>query len=579
VPDLAATLRARLQPGFDAVRPGADPVVRPSERTDYQANGALALAKELGASPRELAEQVLAGADLKGLAAAEVAGPGFINLALDDAFLAEGVTRQSADPRLGVDRAATSHRVALDYSHPNVAKEMHVGHLRSTVIGDALARLLRFQGHEVVARNHVGDWGTPFGMLIEHLADVGEAAGAEELSVGDLDGFYKAARRTFDADEGFAERSRRRVVALQGGDPESLRLWRVLVDESLTYFERVYRLLGVSLQPEDVVGESWYNPLLDRVVEDLDDAGLLVESDGAQCVFPPGFQNREGAPLPLIVRKRDGGYGYAATDLAAVRDRVGTLHCDRLYYVVGAPQAQHLEMVFAVARLAGWAPDAVDLVHVGFGSVLGEDHRMLRSRAGASLKLVDLLEEAVQRADQAIESHDAGRTGVGALTPDERALLAESIGIGAVKYADLAVERQRDYVFDWDRMLAFDGNTGPYLAYAHARVRSIFRRAGLDAPPDGATVTLAAPEERALALELLRLPESVAATVELLAPSRLCTYLFGLAQTFTTFYEHCPVLTGTDAATRASRLVLCDATARTLSLGLSLLGIDAPERM
>jgi arginyl-tRNA synthetase len=573
VPDLSSALRERLQPAFDAVEPGADPVVRQSDRGDYQANGVMAIAKRLGRPPRELAAAIEATADLDGIATIEVAGPGFLNLRVEDGYLARSVEALRGDARRGVATAPLRHRVALDYSHPNVAKEMHVGHLRSTVIGDALARILRFYGHEVIARNHIGDWGTPFGMLIEHLRDVGEDAAAEELSVGDLDGFYRAARQKFDADPAFAERSRRRVVALQAGDEETRRLWGILVAESVRYFERVYRTLEVSLRPEDVVPESFYNPLLDQVVADLDAGGLLVEDDGALCVFPEGFSNREGEPLPVIVRKRDGGYGYAATDLAAIRDRVGTLGCDRLYYVVGAPQSQHLEMVFAVARAAGWLPDAVEAVHVAFGSVLGTDHKMLKSRAGGTLRLIDLLDEAVARADRALVARDAE------YRPDERALLAEAIGIGAVKYADLSTERLRDYVFDWDRMLSFDGNTGPYLAYAHARIKSIFRRVGVDAPAPDATVVLAEGEERTLALELLRLPEALDATLEWLAPHRLCAYLFGLSQTFTAFYERCPVLRAPDDATRQSRLVLCDETARTLALGLSLLGIDAPDRM
>jgi len=573
VPDLSTALLERLVPAFDAIAPGADPVLARSSRADYQANGAMALAKRLGRPPREVADEVVARVDLGGLATVEVAGPGFLNLVLDDALLAASTTGLLDDPRLGVAVAARAHRVALDYSHPNVAKEMHVGHLRSTVIGDALSRLLRFRGHEVIARNHIGDWGTPFGMLIEHLRDLGETEAAEELSVGDLDAFYKAAREKFERDDAFAERSRARVVALQGGDDETMRLWRVLVAESVGYFERVYRLLDVTLKPEDVVGESWYNPMLDAVLADLDQAGLLVESDGALCVFPDGFTNRGGDPLPLIVRKRDGGYGYAATDLAAVRDRIGALGCDRLDYVVGAPQAQHLEMVFAVACAAGWVPDGVELEHVAFGNVLGEDHKMLRSRAGASIKLVDLLEEAIERAGRALDGREI------AYPADERAILAEAIGIGAIKYADLSTERQRDYVFEWDRMLSFDGNTGPYLAYAHARVRSIFRRAGIDAPPPGSAVHLGEPEERALALELCRLPEAVDLTLEWLAPHRLCGYLFGLSQTFTAFYERCPVLRAPDEETRESRLVLSELTARTLGLGLSLLGIAAPDRM
>ena len=571
--DIASTLRERLQPAFDVLEEGADPVVRPSDRVDYQANGVMALAKRLGRPPREVAEQVAAAVDLDGIATVDVAGPGFLNLTLDNGFLAAALSAVHADARLGVAPSRPIHRVALDYGSPNIAKELHVGHLRGTVIGDALARILRFFGHEVIVRNHVGDWGTPFGMLIEHLRDVGEDVAAAELSVGDLDGFYKAAREKFDRDESFADRSRRSVVALQGGDPEALRLWQILVSVSVKNFDRVYRLLGVGLQPDDVVGESWYDPLLPVVVADLDAAGLLVESDGAQCVFPEGFTNREGEPLPLIVRKRDGGFGYAATDLAAIRDRAATLGCDRLYYVVGAPQSQHLAMVFAVARAAGWLGGGIHAEHIAFGSVLGPDHKLLRSRDGSSLRLVDLLSEAIERAGSALEEREAD------YSPDERAILAEMIGIGAIKYADLSTERMRDYVFDWERMLSLEGDTGPYLAYAHARIRSIFRRFGRDGPTPGAQVTLVDPFERTLAIELLRFNEALGSALEWLAPHRLCGYLFGIAQTFTSFYENCPVLRAPDDAIRESRLVLCDTTARTLSLGLSLLGIEAPERM
>ncbi len=573
MPDPATALAERLGAAFSQVEPGSDPVVRASERADYQSNGVLPLAKRLGVAPRELAERIAATADLDGLASVEVAGPGFLNLTLSDAYLEAAVTALREDARLGVAPDPERHRVALDYSHPNVAKEMHVGHLRSTIIGDALRRLLRFLGHEVINRNHVGDWGTPFGMLIEHLVDLGETEAAQELSVGDLDEFYKGAREKFERDAGFADRSRARVVALQGGDEETLRLWRLLFDESVGYFNRVYQLLGVELTDADLAGESSYNDQLDDVVAELDRLGLLVESDGASCVFPPGFANREGEPLPVIVRKRDGGYGYAATDLAAIRDRVGRLRCDRLYYVVGAPQAQHFEMIFAVARLAGWLPDGIDAVHVAFGSVLGADHKMLRSRSGRPVKLVGLLEEAIERAGAALDERDAD------LDPDARAILAEAIGIGAVKYADLSTERTKDYVFDVDRMLELEGDTSVYLQYAHARIRSIFRRVGRDGPEPGAPVRLFAPEERALALELLRFPEAARHAAELLAPHRLCTYLFGLSQCFATFYERCPVLHAPDAETRESRLWLCELTARTLELGLSLLGIEAPARM
>jgi len=573
VPDPAGALRERLQPAFDSVVPGSDPVVRPSDRADYQANGVMALAKSLGRPPRELAEQIADAADLAGLASMEVAGPGFLNLTLDDAYLATAVEAVDRDVRLGVAEAAERHRVALDYSSPGVGKELHVGHLRGTVIGDSLARLLRFFGHEVIPRNHLGDWGTPFGMLIEHLRDLGIDASPEGFSVSDLDAFYKEARSKFDLDESFAERSRQRVVALQHGDEEALTLWRVLVNESIRHFDGVYRLLDIRLQPEDVAGESAYNDQLDAVVADLEAAGLLVESDGALCVFPEGFTNREGDPLPVIVRKRDGGYGYAATDLAALRDRVDRLACDWLYYVVGAPQSQHFEMVFRVAAAAGWVPEPVVTAHIAFGSILGEDHKPLKTREGETPRLMDLLQEAVVRAGTALDERGAG------YDEGERAYLAETIGIGSVKYADLSTERLRDYVFDWDRMLSFEGDTGPYLAYAHARIRSIFRRLGRDGPQPDAAVTVSEPQERALALALLRFEESLAGTLEHFAPHRLCGYLFGIAQDFSSFYEHCSVLRAPDEATRESRLVLCDATAKTLALGLSLLGIEAPERM
>ena len=598
MPDPTTLLTERLQAAFDTVSSGADPVLRPSDRADFQANGALALAKELGRPPRQVAEAVAAALDVGGICErVEVSGPGFVNLVLAAAFVEDQVSAMAADVRLGVEPVAQPLTVVVTYSHPNVAKEMHVGHLRSTVIGDALCRLLGHLGHRVVRENHIGDWGTNFGMLIEHLVDLGEKEAMRELSVGDLTAFYQRARTSFDADEAFRERSRHRVVLLQSGDPETLRLWQVLVDESVAYFDEVYAKLGVLLTDDDIKGESYYNPMLSRVVTDLRAAGLLVEDAGAQCVFPPGFTNREGEPLPLIVQKSDGGFGYAATDLASVRDRVGNLHADRLLYVVGAPQAQHLHMVFAVCRMAGWLPEETAAEHVNFGSVLGADHRMLRTRSGGSVKLVDLLDEAVERARAAIaeRGRDQGDVDVDAV--------ARALGIGAVKYADLSIDRAKDYVFDWDRMLAFEGDTGPYLQYAHARIRSIFRRAQTAAPGVGGTgvggsgvggsgegtaapliaagdaIRLGEPEERALGIALLGYGAAITAAIEASAPSKLCAYLYGLATTFTTFYERCPVLRAPDAATRHSRLVLADATARVLAEGLQLLGIEAPAHM
>jgi len=576
MPDPKTVLAERLQAAFDTVLPGADPVLRPSEHADFQANGALALAKAVGRPPREVAGEVLAAAHLEDLCAtAEVSGPGFVNLTLRDEVLAARLAEIAADERLGVPRTASPDTVVVDYSAPNVAKEMHVGHLRSTIIGDALCRVLQFAGHAVVRENHVGDWGTPFGMLIEHLVDLGEEKAVHELSVGDLDTFYRQARESFDADPGFQERSRRRVVLLQSGDEETLRLWRILVAESVRYFDEVYAKLGVLLTDEDVVGESFYNPMLPGLVADLESLGLLVENEGARCVFPPGFTNRDGDPLPLIVQKSDEGFGYAATDLAAIRDRVERLGATRLLYVVGAPQAQHLQMCFAVARMAGWLPEHVVAEHVAFGSVLGADRKMFRSRSGGTVKLVELLDEAIERAEAAVAARDPE------LDPAERAAVARMLGIGAVKYADLSTDRTRDYVFDWDRMLAFEGDTGPYLQYAHARIRSIFRRGGVQAEQvahDASPPLIGEPSERALAMVLVGYPEAVAAVAELSAPNRLCAYLYRLATAFTTFYESCPVLKASGDV-RRSRVLLCDLTARTLAAGLGLLGIEAPERM
>lgn len=575
LPDLLAAL---LQPAFDRLEPGADPVVRPSTRPgiDFQANGAMPLAKRVGRRPAEVAQEVVAAADLSAICSeVDVAPQGFINLRLSDEWLAARLAAHAGDPRLGVIEAQEPMTVVVDYSHPNVAKEMHVGHLRTTVIGDAICRLLDFTGQRVVRENHIGDWGTPFGMLIEHLLDIGEEEAAHELSVGDLDTFYRQARGQFDASPEFQERARHRVVLLQSGDPETLRLWRLLVEQSLAYFQTVYDRLGVLLNPDDVVGESFYNDLLPVVVQELRDKGLLVESEGALCVFPEGFVGRDAAPLPLIVQKSDGGFGYAATDLAALRDRFGRLHADLALYVVGAPQAQHLTMCFAVAAAAGWLPSPERAVHVPFGNMLGADRKMFKTRAGGTVKLVDLLDEAVARAADAVADRSE-------LEPSERASVARMVGIGALKYADLSTDRIRDYVFDYDRMLSFDGNTAPYLQYARVRCLSIFRRAGLDPTSflDGAVpVSVAEPAERALAVKLLGFSAAVDETLETWSPHKLCAYLFEVAGEYTTFFESCPVLKAPSPEVRDSRLVLCALTAATLGLGLSVLGIEAPERM
>ena len=573
MPDVSRVLLERLQEAFDTVAPGADPVLRVSDRADFQANGALALAKQVGRPPQEVARQVVETAQLSDLCSdVEVSGPGFVNLTLRDDFIAEQTGLVSADPRLGVEPASEPQRIVIDYSSPNVAKEMHVGHLRSTDIGDALARVLGFLGHDVRRENHIGDWGTPFGMLIEHLLDVGGAEHAESFNVRDLNEFYAAARRQFDGDPAFAERSRRRVVLLQSGDPETMRLWQIFVDESMRHAREIYDLLGVLLTEQDTVGESFYNPQLPVVVAELEQKGLAVEDDGALCVFPEGFENRNGDPLPLIVRKSDGGYGYPATDLACVRDRTERIGASRLVYVVGAEQSLHLRMVFAVSALAGYLPDESAATHVGFGLVLGTDGKKLASRSGDEVRLLDLLEEAVERAAAALKERDSD------LSPERQDAVAHALGIGAVKYADLSTERMRDYVFDWDRMLAFEGNTGPYLQYAHARIRSIFRRGEVAPPEPGTAVRLGEPQERALALHLLRFGEAVEATAESFSPSKLAGYLFDLATAFTGFYEACRVLVPDDAV-RTSRLALCDLTARVLEQGLALLGMEAPEQM
>jgi arginyl-tRNA synthetase len=576
MPALAQLLASRLQAGFDAVSPGADPVLRPSGRegVDFQANGAIPLAKRLGRPPAAVAEEVLAAVDLGEICrAVGIAPQGFINLTVSEPFLASAVSAQAADRRLGLPLVPPK-TVVVDYSHPNVAKEMHAGHLRTTVIGDAICRMLEQAGHRVIRENHIGDWGTPFGMLIEHLREIGEQEAAHELSVGDLDGFYRQARAAFDASPEFQERSRKRVVELQSGDPETLRLWRILVDQSIAYFQEVYDKLGVTLTPDDIVGESFYNDELPDIVKELDRKGLLVESDGALCVFPPGFAGRDGTPQPLIVQKSDGGFGYAATDLAALRDRFGRLGADLALYVVGAPQAQHLAMCFAVAHLSGWLPSPEQAVHVPFGNMLGADRKMFKTRAGGTVKLIDLLEEAVARAADVVAAHSE-------LDADERASVATMVGIGAVKYADLSTDRVKDYVFDWDRMLSFDGNTAPYLQYARVRCLSIFRRGSLslDEYMSGSVgVELREAPERALAVALLEFPSAVEATLETWSPHRLCSYLFDLAGLYTTFFETCPVLRA-EPEVRDSRLVLCALTAAVLGQGLSVLGIETPERM
>jgi arginyl-tRNA synthetase len=568
-PVISTAIGHAFGPGFE----DEDPVLRPSHYADVQANAALALAKRVGLPPREVASRIVRHLDAgERCTSVEISGPGFLNLTFSDAWLASLTDDLLADDRLGVPRQ-DRQVVVIDYSAPNVAKEMHVGHLRTTVVGDALARALEHLGHRVVRQNHIGDWGTPFGMLIEHLVAVGEDSPEAHLLETDPNAFYQAARAEFDGDVDFAVRARSRVVALQAGDPETRRLWGQLVELSRHYFNRIYGTLGVTLTDADLAGESTYNDDLARVCEELEAQGLATVDEGALCVFLDGYTGREGKPLPLIVRKSDGGYGYATTDLATVRRRVRELRGERLLYVIGATQSLHLRMVWETARLAGWLPDDVEVVHVQIGNVLGEDRKIMRTRSGSPLRLMALLEEAVASARRVLDETRPE------LDEDTRARVAPQVGIGAVKYADLSVAHDSEYVFDLDRMLSQVGNTAPYLQYAVARVRSIFRTAGLEPATATAPVVLAEPAERALALRLLDFGEVVAAVGTELEPHRLCGYLFDLAQDFSSFYEQCPVLKAPGPATRDSRLALSALTLRVLVQGLDLLGIEAPDRM
>jgi arginyl-tRNA synthetase len=568
---------AALAKAFGDEYKGTDPLLQWSDRADLQANCALGLAKKVSSKPRDVAEKLIAALDASDIVEKlEIAGPGFINITVKTSWLAETLSARLGDTRVGVAPAAKPETVVIDYSSPNVAKEMHVGHLRSTVIGDCLARLLEWQGHKVHRQNHVGDWGTPFGMLIEHLLDLGETAAIEELGVGELNNFYKAARQKFDASEAFQQRARQRVVALQAGDKETLRLWKILVDESAAYFATVYAKLDVTLKPEHIAGESFYNPLLQAVVDDLALKGISTINDGATCVFADGFKNKEGEPLPLIVRKGDGGFGYPATDLAAIRYRSETLGATRILYVVGAPQAQHFAMVFAVAKMAGWVKDGTRPQHVAFGSVLGADRQMYRTRTGESVRLVDLVDASYDKALSLVKEKSTH------IPEAEQESIAKAVGNAAIKYSDLSNDRVKDYVFDLDRMVQAIGNTGPYQLYAHARTRSILRKAkaehGLEAPSAGSAVVITHAAEKRLALQLSQFEAAVDAVASSLEPHKLCTYLYDLSSRFSEFWDQCPVLTS-EGAERASRLALVSATADTLKAGLSLLGIQAPDRM
>ncbi|MGC8714855.1 MAG: arginine--tRNA ligase [Leptodesmis sp.] len=558
-----------------------DPLLVPTSNPkfgDFQSNVAMSLAKPLGQAPRAIAEQIvqhLALADMCEPPA--IAGPGFINLTLKTSYLEDQLTRMQTDPRLGVEQTKNPQRVIVDFSSPNIAKEMHVGHLRSTIIGDCIARILEFEGHDVLRLNHVGDWGTQFGMLITYLREVAPEAltTADAIDLGDLVAFYKKAKQRFDEDAAFGEASRQEVVKLQSGDEESRHAWQLLCDQSRREFQVIYDLLDIHVTER---GESFYNPLLSDVVADLEKLGLLQEDQGAKCVFLEGFTNKEGKPLPLIVQKSDGGYNYATTDLAALRYRIQQDHANRIIYVTDAGQANHFAQVFQVARRAGWLPDEVDVVHVPFGLVQGEDGKKLKTRSGETVRLRDLLDEAVDRARADLEARiqEEGRQE----TPEFINHVAQVVGISAVKYADLSQNRTSNYIFSFDKMLALQGNTAPYMLYAYVRVQGISRKGQIDFEQLGAEARIVLQEdsEFVLARHLLQLDEIVDQVGQDLFPNRLCQYLFELSQKFNQFYDRCPVLQAAEPF-RTSRLALCDLTARTLKLGLSLLGIPTLERM
>ena len=539
------------------------------------------LAGILKKSPQEIAKQIseLVASDLQSFAIVSSMS-GFVNITAKPEWLSNRISILLADPRLGVsvDQKKT---FVVDYSAPNVAKEMHVGHLRSTVIGDTIVRMLEFKGHTVIRENHVGDWGTPFGMLIEHLLDLGEDRAANELGVGDLDSFYKQARSKFVSDEEFANRSRSRVVLLQGGDAETLRLWRILVDESMRYFNEVYSMLGVMLTDDDIRGESSYQELLPEVIERLRESGDLEESDGADVVFPGGWVNRDGEPLPMIIRKADGGYNYSTSDLACIIDRVERLRCDGFLYVVGTPQKQHFEMVFQVAKKAGFMSPNHQAVHVNFGSVLDTDGKVLKSREGEVIKLHDLLKEAIRRAKKSIDDKNPDLLG------KEREEVARAVGIGAVKYADLSTERTKDYVFDWEKMLSFEGNTAPYLQYAYARISSIFRKWGGDReslttkfePLVEKEHSSLSDEEILLSRRLVEFPSILDDSVSTFSPHKLCKHLHSISSSFASFYENCGILKENNEKITHRRLALCEVTSRELKMGLEMMGINVPERM
>jgi arginyl-tRNA synthetase (EC 6.1.1.19) len=576
--NIQALLSEKVSQALIAAGAPADcePQVRQSAKVqfgDYQANGVMAVAKKLGMPPRQLAEQVLTHLDLAGIASkTEIAGPGFINIFLDPAFLASNVDAALKSDRLGVTQPE-AQTIVIDYSAPNVAKEMHVGHLRSTIIGDASVRTLEFLGHNVIRANHVGDWGTQFGMLIAYL-EKQQQENAGEMALADLEGFYREAKKHYDEDEVFAERARSYVVKLQGGDAYFLEMWRKLVDITMSQNQLTYNRLNVTLTRDDVMGESLYNPMLPGIVADLKAKGLAVESEGATVVFLDEYKNKEGEPMGVIIQKKDGGYLYTTTDIACAKYRYETLHADRVLYYIDSRQHQHLMQAWTIVRKAGYVPDSVPLEHHMFGMMLGKDGKPFKTRAGGTVKLADLLDEALERARRLVAEKNPD------MPADELEKLANAVGIGAVKYADLSKNRTTDYVFDWDNMLAFEGNTAPYMQYAYTRVLSVFRKANIDESVlANAAVQISEDREAQLAARLLQFEETLSVVARDGTPHVMCTYLYDLAGLFSGFYEHCPILSAENEAVRNSRLKLAQLTAKTLKLGLDTLGIETVERM
>lgn len=540
---------------------------------DYQANGVMAVAKIAKTNPRELAAKVLAAIPENDLIArAEIAGPGFINLFLADDYVTRWGKHYAQSEQALIEPVAAPLRVVVDYSSPNLAKEMHVGHLRGTIIGDSLVRVLEASGHEVIRQNHVGDWGTQFGMLIAHMESLQSENEKLSIQLSDLESFYRAAKQRFDNEPGFAEIARGYVVKLQSGDTDCLKAWRLFIDTSLSHCESVYERLGVTLTRQDLKPESFYNPQLAHIIKTLDDRGLLTVSEGAKCVFMDEFTGKEGAPLPTIVQKSDGGYLYASTDLAAIQYRAGTLKADRVLYVVDARQSLHFQQVFAIARKAGMVPESCSLEHIAYGTMMGEDGKPFKTRSGDTVKLVDLLEESVRRAHEIVSEKNP------ALDDASRAQIAAVVGISAVKYSDLSKNRTSDYVFDWSTMLSFEGNTAPYMLYAFARIKSILRKQENTECTAAAALQITADEERKLILKNLQFQEAIMVVAQEGYPNYLCAYLYELAGMFMRFYEACPVLKA-EPEVRVSRLLIVGLTAKTLEKGLTLLGLQTLEQM